>query len=281
MTQITLNPEIGGLFELGKFEVFMSSKNANTKSTNSEYEMAKWEINGVNISVYEKKIVIQTKKDPAYHSTVKDICDFPGVIMNTENKTKLASMAPKSHNSMLCPTCYGLSRTIVSGTKGLEITFLHECKHENKMTDPILILNNRILPDLNILISNSLSRLIGMGHFDGYEVIIPKFAMRVAETLGGSKKAGISNEISKLKSLEDEGKIKVMNYGDIDDDESVEKMLSHEDEKLAEISDITNSILVTSDNLFKSNRVLENRPVILIPGDIQEAIKTIHEARVS
>jgi predicted PilT family ATPase len=120
-----------------------------------------------------------------------------------------------------------------------------------------------------------------MGHFDGYEIVIPKFAMRVAETLGGAKKTGISNEISKLKSLEGENKIKVMNYGEVDDDESVGKMLSHEDEKLAEISDMTNSILVTSDNLFKSNRELENRPVILIPGKIQEAIKTIHEARAS
>jgi len=147
------------------------------------------------------------------------------------------------------------------------------------MNTPIMVLNNRILPDLNILISNSLSRLIEMGLFEGYEVVIPKFAMKVAETLGGSKKTGIHNEITKLKDLETENKIKVMHYGDDNDTYSIEKMLNQEDEILAKISDETNSILITSDRLFQSTRQLENRPVILMPASIHEHIKTIHEAR--
>lgn len=277
--QITLNPSLGSLFSVGDFEIFMTKNNATVNQTNSEYELGKWTINDVHITLYAKSLVIQTKKDPAYYQTVKSICSFEGVIMDTGNKTKLGTLSPKTHNAMLCPSCYSQSRTITSSIDGLDIIFKHECNHINNLNTPIMVLNNRILPDLNILISNSLSRLIEMNRFEGYEVVIPKFAMQVAESLGGSKKAGISNEIANLKKLEEQEKIKVMNYGEYDDSTSIEKMLTKEDEILAKISDETNSILITSDKLFKSNRVLENRPVILIPGDIHKDIKTIHEAR--
>ena len=61
----------------------------------------------------------------------------------------------------------------------------------------------------------------------------------------------------------------------------VEKYLSMEDNYLSEISDTTNSILITGDANFKSKVLLNNRPVIFIPPQLHSNIKTIFESRQS
>jgi hypothetical protein len=277
--QITITVSIGTLFERSKFDQLMERNNATKKETKSEYEIAKWSIDGINITLYEKKLVIQCKKDETYYDLIKSICDLEGLTIDKENRNKLLSILPKHHNVLLCKNCNAQSRTITAEKHGMEIKFKQSCSHLEDLNSPILMLNNRILPDLNILISNSLSRLIELGHFEGYEVVIPKFIMKLAETLGGSKKTGIVNEISKLKELETQGKIKIFNFADEMDPQMSEEILKEEDIKLAKISDLTNSILVTADNLFRGNRELENRPVILIPGKILDDIKTIHDTR--
>lgn len=276
--QITITATIDTSFNNDDFGKALIKNNAEEKKTNSEYEHGKWTVKGVNITLYEKKLVIQTVKDELLYPIIKGICEFKGVNLDKENRNKISSFLPKTHNSIICKSCNSPSRTIEASISGLQIKFVHNCGHLDQLNSPLYVLNNRILPDVNVLVSNSLSRLIELGFFEGFEIIIPKFIMNVSETLGGAKKSGISNEITKLKSLEDGGRIKVMHYGDANDKESIEKMLHKEDEIIGRIADETNAILVTGDNLFKSNRELDNRPVISIPQRLDIDIKTIHEA---
>ena len=142
------------------------------------------------------------------------------------------------------------------------------------LNGPVYTVNNRILPDINILVSHSLSRLIELGHFTGYEIVIPRLLMHVVDnTNNRGIKIGISEEIETLKKIERDGLIKVMDYDDkLDTSNLTEK---NEDEYISLIADITNSILLTGDEVLKSRVQLKNRPIIFIAPDYHSKIKNL------
>lgn len=76
------------------------------------------------------------------------------------------------------------------------------------MKPPFMVYSCRILPDINILVSGFLSKCINLGHFEGFEIVIPTFILDVVDLICGKKqKKGASNEIDKLSKLQNEKKL--------------------------------------------------------------------------
>ncbi|BAP61343.1 hypothetical protein [Methanococcus maripaludis] len=137
----------------------------------------------------------------------------------------------------------------------------------------------RILPDICVLISHTLSRMIELGFLDGFEILIPGFIGEIVSILcEGKLKAGFRNEIEKLKELESERKIDILycSYG-VDLPENKNKLIATEDDIILEVAVVTNSILFTSDKGLKDKAISIKQPVIYIQPKFQKSIKELAE----
>ncbi|MGF7119602.1 hypothetical protein [Methanobacterium oryzae] len=138
--------------------------------------------------------------------------------------------------------------------------------------------NIRILPDICVLISHTLSRVIELGFLEGFEILIPDSVEYIVQILcEGSLQAGFYNEIDKLKELEAERKIDILhcNY-EIPIFKTKKELIDHEDDLILEIAIITNSILFTSDKGLRDKAISIKQPIIYFPGKYQKNIKDIY-----
>ncbi len=135
----------------------------------------------------------------------------------------------------------------------------------------------RILPDICVLISHTLSRLIKLGFFDGFEIVIPDFVEHTVDILcEGRLKSGFYNELHELRKLENNRIISIL-YCDYEKSlpEDRKSLIELEDAIILEIAVITNSILFTSDRGFKDEATSIKQPVIYIPPKFQKNIKEL------
>lgn len=135
----------------------------------------------------------------------------------------------------------------------------------------------RILPDICILISHTLSRVIELGFLEGFEILIPDSVDYIVQILcEGSLKAGFYNEIDKLKELEAKRKIDILycNY-EIPILKTKKELIEQEDDLILEIAIITNSILLTSDKGLRDKATSVKQPIIYFPAVFQKNIKEI------
>jgi predicted PilT family ATPase len=137
----------------------------------------------------------------------------------------------------------------------------------------------RILPDICVLISHTLSRIIELGFLENFEILIPDFIGVIVEVLcEGKLKAGFYNEIEKLKELEAKRKIDILycSYG-IEWPENKKELIATEDDMILEVAVVTNSILFTADKGLKNKATSVKQPVIYIPPKFQKRIKELVE----
>ena len=138
--------------------------------------------------------------------------------------------------------------------------------------------NIRILPDICVLISHTLSRVIELGFLEGFEILIPDSVEYVVQILcEGSLQAGFFNEIDKLKELEAERKIDILHCSyEIPNFKTKKELIDHEDDLILEIAIITDSILFTSDKGLRDKAISVKQPIIYFPGKYQKNIKNIY-----
>ncbi|MGB9980572.1 hypothetical protein [Methanobacterium sp.] len=135
----------------------------------------------------------------------------------------------------------------------------------------------RILPDICVLISHTLSRVVKLGFLDCFEILIPDFIEEIVLVLcEGKLKAGFYNELEKLKELEAERKIDILycNYG-VDWPENRNKLINIEDDMILEVAVATDSILFTADKGLRDKASSIKQPVIYIPPKFQKGIKEL------
>ncbi len=138
--------------------------------------------------------------------------------------------------------------------------------------------NIRILPDICVLISHTLSRIIELGFLEGFEILIPDSVEYIVQILcEGRLQAGFYNEIDKLKELETQRKIDILycNY-EMPEIKTKKELIAQEDDLILEIAVITNSILFTSDKGLKDKATSIKQPVIYFPAKFQKNIKDIY-----
>ncbi len=247
------------------------------KPTNA-YEKKVWSIDGLTIKLYEKKLVVQGGLNYHTKEFLRGLRNISGLALDGKNAAIWLQVFPSRHNAVLCPECKETSLTIGGEIEGLDMVFKGECGHKNNLRPPMFMLTNRILPDVNILISKSLSRLVGLGYFDRFEVVVPEFILDlIDEFKGPSRKDAVSDELVSLRALEKEGKININNLTGLP--LTIDSSLQEEDKVILELAQLTNSVLLTSDRLLKERAVLQERPTIYISPDDYGKIKVIEKVR--
>src|SRR5436853_6531795 len=99
--------------------------------------------------------------------------------------------------------------------------------------------------------------------------------MAMIDTLKDARGKSANDEVSVLKSLEQEKGIIVRSFPT----EYQESDLKREDDKIIELADITNSILLTTDDNMKAKAVANSRPVIIFDRKAHGDTKTTHRVR--
>ena len=135
----------------------------------------------------------------------------------------------------------------------------------------------RILPDICVLISHTLSRVVELGFLENFGILIPDFVEEIVLILcDGKLKAGFYNEIEKLKELEAKRKIDILycSYG-VDLPENKKKLIDTEDDLILEAAVATESILFTADKGLKDKAISIKQPVMYIPPKFQKGIKEL------
>lgn len=137
--------------------------------------------------------------------------------------------------------------------------------------------NVRILPDICVLISHTLSRLIELNILNGFEILIPDSIEYIVQILcEGRLQAGFYNEIDKLKELEENRKIDILYCSyEMPEIKNRKELISREDDLVLEIAIVTNSILFTSDKGLRDKAISVKQPVIYFPAKYQKNVKDI------
>lgn len=137
----------------------------------------------------------------------------------------------------------------------------------------------RILPDICVLISHTLSRIIELGFLEGFEILIPDSVEYIVQILcEGRLQAGFYNEIEKLKELEIQRKIDILYCSyEMPEVKDRKELIAREDDLILEIAVVTNSILFTSDMGLRDKATSVKQPVIYFPAKFQKNIKDIFE----
>jgi rRNA-processing protein FCF1 len=252
---------------------------ASQKKPTNEYEKRVWSINGLTVKQYEKKLVVQGTLNSYTKSLLRTIGEVKGLTLDEKNAKIMAQIYPTRHNAMLCPECKDTFFSISGKMEGLDIVFHGECGHRCDLKPPMFMLTSRILPDMDMLISKSMSRLVELGYFNDFEIVVPDFILDVVDRFKGSgKKSALSIELDELRVLEKSGKIKMNSLTGfpVKVDSST---LQEEDKVILGLAHLTNSVLVTSDKVLRDRAVMQERPTVYVSPDDFGKIKMIQQVR--
>jgi rRNA-processing protein FCF1 len=252
---------------------------AKEEKTKGDYELRVWRIDGLTIKQYERKLVVQGGLNDFTKGFLQGLRGVKGLTLDGKNTIAFVRVFPSKHNAILCQECGGTFLAIQGEIEGLDVVFKNECGHRNNLRPPIFMLNNRILPDLNMLISKSLSRLIHLGYFIGFEVVVPEFLLDVVDQFKGSgNKTAVSAELDDLRALERSGKIRMNSLSALPMQIDTSGF-KDEDKVILGLAHLTNSVLITSDKIMKERAVAQERPTVYINPDDFGKIKMIQETR--
>lgn len=250
------------------------------ESPPNDYILQRWKGENITIHRYEKKLLVQLNRTELTLDIARSIAEIQGLDLDTKNATKFASLLPKAQNAILCEECKKPSILIVGRLEQLDLQLKNECGHVNRFRPPILMLGNRILPDMNIIVGNNLSMCLNLGYFKGFEVVLPKFLIdAIDDYLGPNKKKGASKELENLLKLEEQGLISILYVETSKRFEGPEEFGKEEDDFILDQAKLTNSILITSDDNLKRKAILSKRPVILLPQKIVSNLKHLEGIR--
>ncbi len=274
---LTIVFEITGEFDESTLLQLMSK--AKVKEPKGEYEKQIWSIDGLTVKQYEKKLVVQGSLNDYTKGLLRGLKEIKGLALDEKNAAVLGRVFPSKHNAILCLDCKSTSLAIEGGIEGLDIAFTGECGHKTALKPPLYMINSRILPDISILISKSLSRLIELGYFNGFEVMVPEFILDVVDQFKGSgNKHAVTSELDSLRALEKLGKIRLNNLSSLPM-KIDPSLFKEEDKMILELAHLTNSILLTSDQILKDRSVMQERPTVYVPPDVFGKLKMIQEVR--
>lgn len=277
--QATITWQVSSNFAVKPLEETLVGYSAEEAKPTSKYQLKVWKANGLVITLFEKKLVIQGCLNENTRRLVQNIAEIKGLGLDHRNAERLAGILPKRQNAILCPECGQSFFMIEASIAGLDVLFTRECGHTDKIRPPMMMLNSRVLPDISVLVSKAISRLAELGHFAGFEILVPDFVLNVLDFLGSAQKEAASIELTNLRKLEQTGKLKIINYKDGVRPPTSKEEFQAEDNRILEIAHLTNAILVTSDKNQRDKALIGSRPTIYIPGEILGKLRIIEEVR--
>lgn len=278
--QITIVWKVSSRFQKQDLVAVLREFKGEREPSKSEYELGVWKVNGLTVKYYEKKLVVQGNLDDYNKNLLPEIEKIDGLTLDAKNAAKLRRIFPSKQNAIICDECKSSSLLIEGTEEGLDIVFRKECGHVDRLATPLIMINSRILPDINILISNSLSRLIDLGYFKRFEIVIPEFIFDVVDQFKGKgSKDAVSKELANLRSRELKGNFKIIGLKNELVDLDKVNLTRDEDKIILAIAQLTNSVLITADQVLKDRAIMAQRPTIFIPARVFGKIKVIEELR--
>lgn len=261
------------LFNMG----FMEYDNEN------EYAIHFFKLESITLTIYKKTLVFQSDSSKFSFNILENINNLDFLFLDDKNSKKFADLKKQfekfpDHNSLICETCNGISNYLLYlDINENEIFFkFNDCNHIANVNTPFYMINNRILPDLSVLHSRILSKLIYLGFFRGFEIVIPTFILDVSDRFTKNEaKKGIQAEINLLKNYVNEDFISIYSCP-FENDIEEESVLEHkEDNIILKLAHRTNSILFTQDKNLQSKSVIQNRPTIFYDNKYDKEIKQL------
>lgn len=253
--------------------------NGKTRNLTNDYQKSFWSINGLSVILYEKKLVVQGQLSETTKPFIRGLRDVKGLTLDSANRQKLMALFPSRQNSMVCSQCGKTSLVIQGQIEGLDIIFTLECGHHCNLEAPFQTLNNRVLPDINMILSKSVSRLINLGLLKGVEIVFPEVILDIVDKFKGTgSKDAISEELESLRKIAENGAFSINTFSNIPMTYRTTSP-EEEDKVILDFAQFTNSILMTADNVFKERALMLGRPTIYVnPKDFGK-LKMIEEVR--
>lgn len=278
--QITIVWDLTSRFNSEGLKQILKTFKAKQNKATSEYEEGFWKVDGLTVKLYKKKLLVQGNLNDYNKNLFSELQLIDGMTLDSTNAAKLRQIFPSSQNAIICDKCRNYSLEIEGTIEGLDVVFKKECGHADKLTAPLTMTNSRVLPDINILISKSLSRLVSLGYFKGFEVVIPEFILDVIDEFKGKgNKEAVSKELKTLRSLEKKELIKIVRIEDNIIKFEITNLGKEEDKIILTLAQLTNSVLLTGDQVLRTRALIKKRPTIYIPAEVFAKIKIIEEIR--
>ena len=236
---------------------------------------------GTTISLTKKKITIQGKLNKETRDLISKINSLNYLTLDSKNLKQYEGIFQPNNGLVICQEC-GLPSEIIKGAadQSGNPTFKCSCGHELNTNSPLLIARDRILPDLNILISQTLSRLINAGYFNGFEIIIPEYYDKYVDQCfsKGRKRSSFLSEKEELRKLKTQGMIRIQKYPydgkeifECNDEEKIE------DDKVFGLAVETHSILFTADGTLRDKSSEHNLECIFFTQNLNTSAKQLSE----
>ena len=264
-------------FEKGQFIEFIKNKFGFACEDKEEITTCRKESLRITVIINKKKITIQGQLNKETKEIISKINAFNQLTLSPKNLKIYEKIFQPRNGNIICQQCGEPSDTIegTSDESGTPI-FKSSCGHVLETNSPLLIARNRILPDLNVLISRTLSRLVNLGYFNGYEIVIPEYYDKfVDQCFGkGNRRNGFLSEERDLSKLKDQGRIRIHNHpwggSKIANCDAEEKI---EDDIIFDFAVNTHSILITEDRTLMENSKKRNLECILFSQQVNTAAK--------
>lgn len=227
---------------------------------------------------FETKLTIQSVDDFSSNGILYDLSVLKGLTFDGRgNLKKFLQQVRPPNGTFLCLRCAKTSHGLIlsKGDSGFSFRYL-SCEHEDINGPPMFITRTRLLPDINQLISGNVSRLIDLGFLNNFEILLPTYVTSFVDTcIKGKLKSGFDNELNRLKTLEDIGKITIkrFDYKIEVNSNDCERESNDEDEKIVYLARLSGSILMTGDRLMKTLANVDDLSTFFIPQDLDELIK--------
>lgn len=254
-----------------KFKFKCEEKSAITSCKNNSL--------GTTIRIEKNKITIQGQLKKETKEIISKINALDQLTLNPKNLKIFVEIFQPNNGLVICQECGQPSKVIEGGsdTSGNPV-FKGSCGHELKTNSPLLIARSRILPDLNILISKRLSRVMQAGYFNGYEIIIPEYYDKFVDQCfsKGKRRDGFLSEIEELSNLQKQGIIRYQTHpykGSIIIECNDEGKI--EDDKVFDFAVETHSILITADRTLKEKSVQRNLECIYFTQALSDSAKLL------
>jgi rRNA-processing protein FCF1 len=266
-------------FEQDVLAKYVSDHKGASRETTNEHQKAFWLINGISVILYKDNLVVQGRLNEFTRTFLRGLRDVLGLTLDAKNAEKFRAIFPVRQNSVVCGKCGKDSLTILGQIEGLDISFKMECGHSCDLTAPFLTLNNRVLPDINMIVAKSVSRLINLGRLKGAEIVFPEFILDIVDKFKGSgQKTAISEELDNLRKIAGKGSITINTFHNLPFVYQT-KTPEDEDKVILDFAHFTNSFLMTSDKVLKERAIMEGRPTIFVSPDDFGKLKMIEEVR--
>ena len=264
-------------FEKSQFIEFIKNKFGFTCEDKDEITTCRKESLGITVRINKKKITIQGQLNKETKEIISKINAFNQLTLSPKNLKIYEEIFQPKNGNIICQQCGEPSEAIegTSDESGNPI-FKSSCGHVLETNSPLLIARNRILPDLNVLISRTLSRLVSLGYFNGYEIIVPEYYDKFVDQCfsKGKKRDSFLCEKEELDKLKEQGRIRIINHPLSDSKiANCSEEGKIEDDAIFDFAVNTHSILITKDKTLKEKSRERNLECIFFTQKVSDAAK--------